>query len=222
MNIDPMTAMVLANALYFQGFWPSEFDVKKTTDHDFSLLDGKIVSVPTMVKKDHYFQAKKNNIQMVGLPYRDSQLEMIILMPEDPKKFQDFVRTLNTESIASLVSEQVSSEFMLLLPKFSISSSYSDLKSTLQALGIKKVFEPDAELKKINDKVPLLLSKVLQKAVIQVDEKGTKAAAVTAGIMLTRAVLENIVQINRPFVFAIYDQKTHQIPFIGQVVNPLK
>ncbi len=219
-DIDPMTAMVLANALYFQGFWPTEFDPKKTTDRDFNLLDGKTVSVPTMIKKDNYFLAKKNNIQLVGLAYRDTTMEMLILMPEDPKKFQEFSKNLSTETIASVVAEQAPAEIMLALPKFSIASSYSDLKSTLETMGIKKVFESDAELKKINDKVPLFLSKVLQKAVVQVDEKGTKAAAVSAGIVLTRAVLINNIQVNRPFVFAIYDQETHKIPFIGQVVNP--
>ena len=221
-DFNPMTAMVLANALYFQGFWPTEFDTKKTEKREFTLLNGQKVNVPTMMKKDNYFLAKHNNIKMLGLPYRDSNLEMVVLMPENPKKYSEFLKSLTTETIAALVTEQKKSELMLLMPKFSIASSYDDLKKNLQALGIKKVFEPNAELNNINDKVPLFLSKVLQKAIIQVDEKGTKAAAVTAGIVLTRAVLEENFQIDRPFVFAIVDQQSHKIPFIGQVVNPLK
>jgi serpin B len=221
-DIDPMTALVLTNALYFQGFWPTEFDAKKTTDREFTLDNGKTISVPTMIKKDHYFQAKKNKIQMIGLPYRDSKLEMVILMPEDPKKFHEFAKNLSVETILSLVAAQEDSEAFLQMPKFSIASSYSDLKATLKLLGIKKVFEPEAELKNINDKAPLFLSKVLQKAVIEVNEKGTKAAAVSAGIVLTRAVLTPNLQVDRPFIFAIVDQQSKQIPFMGQVVNPIK
>ncbi|MBX9586307.1 MAG: serpin family protein [Gammaproteobacteria bacterium] len=221
-DVDKSTAMILANAIYFQGFWPVEFDVKNTANMDFTLLNNKKVSVATMTKKDDYFIANQNGIQLVGLPYRDSQLEMLVLMPEETKKFPDFIRALSNEKIQSLLGAQQKSEFTLFLPKFSISSSYTDLKATLQSLGIRTIFTTRADLSNINDQVSLSLDKVLQKAVIIVDEKGTKAAAVTAGIVMTRAVMPRMVHIDRPFVFAIVDRNSRDILFMGQVVNPGK
>jgi len=219
-DIDIKTAMVLANALYFQGFWPEQFDVKNTSDREFTLINGQKTQVPTMMKNDVYFVAKQNNTQLIGLPYRDSHLEMLVLTPEDPKKFKKFVQTLTKETIHSLVAAQQKTKATLYLPKFSINSSYSDLKPNLQALGIRKVFTTAAELNNITDQAPLQLSKVLQKAVIQVDEKGTKAAAVTTGVVIFGSAAPQNLTVDHPFVFAIYDQKSHKIPFMGQVINP--
>lgn len=215
------TAMVLANALYFQGFWPTQFDADKTRDHEFTLLSGQKNNVPTMEKEDQYFVANQNNTQLIGLPYRDSDLEMLVLMPENPKEFQTFVQALTNKTIESLVNAQATTKATLYLPKFSVATSYKDLVPNLQALGIRQVFTDQAELNKITTKESLYLSKVLQKAVIQVDEKGTKAAAVTTGVVMRAVMMQpKILEVNRPFVFAIYDQKTHKIPFMGQVVNP--
>jgi serine protease inhibitor len=219
-DIDTNTAMILANAIYFQRFWPTAFDPKNTTNVEFQLLNGKKTSVPTMSKKDHYFSATQNGVRMIGLPYRNSSLEMLVLMPEEAKKFPQFVSSITSQTINSLLAAQHDIELTLFMPKFSITSFFSDLKSTLQSMGIRKVFTQSAELDKISTNPPLSLSKVLQKAVIIVDEKGTKAAAVTAGIVVMRAVMPMMFRVDRPFVFAIVDQKTHKIIFMGQVVNP--
>lgn len=221
-DIESNTALILTNAIYFQGFWPELFDIKKTTDRPFTLLNGSKIEVPTMIKEADYLTAKQNNIQLVGLPYRDSSLELLILMPEDPKKFAEFASNLTSDTIEGLVKAQQKHKFTLYLPKFSIASSYGDLKPSLQKLGIRKVFTTAAELNKINAKAPLLLSKVLQKAIIKVDERGTKAAAVTAGIVMMRAVMPMMTEINRPFVFVIFDQKSNKPIFMGQVVNPVR
>ncbi len=221
-DVDKSTALILANALYFQGFWPVEFDVKNTSNLDFTLLNNKKIRVPTMNKKDHYYIANQNGIQLIGLPYRDSQLEMLILMPIEATQYTHFVQTLTADKIYSLLQSQQKTEFTLFFPKFSIASSYRDLKSTLQSLGIRTIFTAHADLGNINDKVPLNLDKVLQKAVIVVDEKGTKAAAVTAGIVMMTAVMPRTIRVDRPFVFAIVDNNTQDILFMGQVVNPLK
>lgn len=220
-DVDGSTALVLTNALYFQGFWPTEFDPKKTVNRPFTLLSGEALEVPTMIKNDTYFTAKNNDMQMVGLTYRDSSLELLIIMPTDMQNFGKFVATLTNEKIQSLIAAQQQTKLTLFLPKFSIASSYDSLKSNLEALGIHKVFSAAAELSKINDKVPLYLSKVLQKAIIEVNEKGTKAAAVTAGVVAMRASLPALLQVNHPFVFALYDQKSKKLIFMGQVVNPL-
>lgn len=219
-DVDKNTALVLTNAIYFEGFWPVLFDEKQTTKLPFSLLNGKSVVVPTMVKEDNYFTAKQNNLELVGLPYRDSNLELLIIMPTDAKRFTDLATNLSADNIQALVAKQQQRKFMLTLPKFTIASSYPDLKSTLQALGIRKVFTTSADLTKINAKAPLNLSKVIQKAIIKVDERGTKAAAVTAAVVMTRAMMPMKVEINRPFIFAIFDQKSKQLIFMGQVVNP--
>lgn len=222
-EIDKSTAMILANALYFQGFWPVEFDASKTENLEFATLDNKKVSVPTMTKKDDYYVANQNGIQFIGLPYRDSQLEMVLMMPVENKSYSEFVNALSAEKIQALVSAQKKTELTLFMPKFSITSSYTDLKSTLQSLGLRTIFTVRADLTKINDQVPLSLDKVLQKAVIIVDEKGTKAAAVTAGIVVMKAVLmPRIIRVDRPFVFAIVDRNSRDILFMGQVVNPAK
>ncbi len=222
-DVDKSTAMILANALYFQGFWPVEFDASKTTNLEFRTLDNKKLNVPTMTKKDDYYVANQNGIQFIGLPYRDSQLEMVIMMPVENQSYSEFISSLTDEKIQALISAQQKTELTLFMPKFSIKSSYTDLKSTLQSLGIRTIFTTHADLTKINDQVPLSLDKVLQKAVIIVDEKGTKAAAVTAGIVMMTAVMTpRIIRVDRPFVFAIVDRNSRDILFMGQVVNPAK
>ena len=121
---------------------------------------------------------------------------------------------------SDLLARGISNRIALRMPKFSIDSTFDSLRIPLQTMGLKTLFEPTAELNHLA-KEPIWFTEVIQKAMIQVDEAGTVAAAATGMIGVT-SVLENPPMefiVNRPFLFLIFDAQSKIILFIGQVVS---
>lgn len=162
------------------------------------------------------------NASIVELPYGDdNRISMLLLYPHSSLAdvFQN-LRTANIREIHRLLSEDEDErgEVRLTLPKFKIDSDL-ELRTVLEHLGIKDIFDQGkANLAKIS-KTPVSVSRVFHKAVIEVDEVGTVAAAVTIGYAHDRIVPPEVV-FNRPFGFLITDRTTQSVLFAGQVRNP--
>jgi serpin B len=221
-SIDSDTALVLTNAIYFNALWQSEFDANSTHDTDFNLGDGSTVTIPMMHSAQHYEYFDGGNYEAIRLPYKQDGMSMIALVPS-AGDFDAFEQSLDATVFGDALAGLASREVILGMPKFEFETPLS-LKSHLTELGMPQAFMNAADFSGITAEGNLLISDVLHKAFIKVDEQSTEAAAATAVVVgVTSAPPpedEVILNLDRPFVFAIYDNTTNAVLFLGRVVDP--
>ena len=221
-SVDPRTALVLANAIYFKAQWEAEFDAGFTSPGPFHLLDGSTVDVPMMQKhpEENYAYTEGDGWQAVSLPYKGGLADMIILLPE-LGTFKDFEASLTAEKYQQIVSTLQSQTVILSLPKFQFDARLG-LKDALVGMGMQDAFtENVADLSGMDGTHLLYLSDAFHKAFIAVDEKGTEAAAATAAIAVPASMPSGAdMQIDRPFLFFIRDVPSGTILFMGSVLDP--
>ena len=219
---DPTLVMALINALYFKGEWSFEFN-DKTKKEDFTDLTGGKAKVDMMSAEEKLLYAEKDGYSMVRLPYGNGSFSMDVILPPKGKDFGEAVKAFDAGSFENLDYGMSTAIVNLKLPKFTFEYSKS-LVSTLQALGMKKAFTNTADFSAMAEK-SLMISTVLQKAFIDVNEKGTEAAAVTVIGMVATSVgpapepRRVDFFADRPFLFLIRENSTGAILFIGQKVK---
>ena len=220
--LDTMTRMVLANAIYFKATWEYEFEANYTADRQFSLLNGDIVSVPTMQigHPKNLSYAAGDGWQAVTLPYKGGLTEMVILVP-DNGNFEAFESGLTAEEYEQILAAMELQDVIFSMPKFSFETRYG-LKGILAGMGLQAAFDPNAaDFSGIDGQRDLYIADAIHKAFIAVDEKGTEAAAATAVVMLEASLPQGVVlTIDRPFFYVIRDVPTGTILFMGRVVDP--
>jgi serpin B len=231
--IDPLTRLVLTNAVYFNAAWQSPFHKEATADGTFHLLNGSQLTVPMMHQTEHFGYAEGSDYQAVELPYDGSELSMLILLPQSGQ-FTAFEGSLNANKVAEIIQDLDFKKVSLTMPKFEFTSEFSLVKS-LGDMGMPVAFTPPlsdtcspthANFSGMDGKCDLYITDVIHKAFVSVDEAGTEAAAATAVIVgvSSAPMPEQIVTmtIDRPFIFLIRDIQTGTIIFIGRVMNPSK
>lgn len=224
------TRLVLTNAVYFKGLWAMPFNVERTQKRAFKMEDGKTRQVSMMNIKDHFNYVENDELQLLQLNYADSTLAMVIMLPKEKRKLQDVLQSLDNTKFMSLVASagEAKPEVVVTLPKFKLNSQFNTLPANLKQLGITDVF--DQEKSDFSNMVTgagagsLYISDIIQKAIIEVDEKGTVAAAATAVVISTRAAMVNPKPVihftaDHPFLFIIYDTQSQLILFMGQVAR---
>ena len=227
--IDQYTRIVLANAIYFKAAWQHVFYEAATAPGTFHLLDGSEREVPMMRQEAKLRYASGDGYQAVELPYEGGEVAMTILLP-DAGKFRDFEDSLSGERVEAMLTTLDQQLVRLTMPRFEVESGFS-LSDTLAAMGMPDAFDDtaanfsgmDGRLCRAKGDICLLISDVLHKAFVSVDEAGTEAAAATAVIIsTTRAVEKEPVSlvVDRPFLFVIRHQATGAILFLGRVVSP--
>jgi serpin B len=216
--VDTLTRLVLVNAVYLKAAWQQPFAEGSTHPAPFTLADGTTVDVPTMTTETQFGYADGDGWQAVELPYVGGQLAMTIVVPDD---LAGFVDGLDADSFAAIVDSLESSYVDLSMPKFGIETK-TDLADTLAAQGMPLAFDPAAaDFSGITAEERLFITAVVHQANIDVDEKGTEAAAATAVAMGLSALPEPVtMRIDRPFLFALRDVPTGTILFLGQVADP--
>jgi serpin B len=251
-DVTAASRLFLVNAIYLKAEWEDWFNLDATEPAPFTRLDGSRVDVPTMERwAGHSYPipfATGTGWQAVELRYRaapdTSPLAMMLILPADLPAFErsldgallgSIVDALEAERAAFGVDQCPDREYpedagcypydvRLFMPRFSIESRVA-LKETLAALGMPLAFDPaTADFTGINASEPLFIGKVIHQANIDVDEKGTEAAAATAVGMDTgggpSAVEEVTLRLDRPFLFALRDVETGAVLFMGRVVDP--
>jgi serpin B len=216
MSLDPNTAMVLVNAIYFKASWLQKFDPAMTTDAPFHGADGD-VSVPMMRNTGRRGYAKGEGYQAVELSYVSEAVRMLLILPDAGQQSAVEARLksgLFDEIRAGLEQTSVA----LSLPRFSFHSDL-DLKPALETLGMKRAFGPADFSGIAGSPGEIFIGGVFHQAFIAVDEKGTEAAAATAVVLVQRNQ-PAAVSFDRPFLFAVYDQPTGHILFVGRLSNP--
>lgn len=216
-RVHPDAVTYLLNALYFKGLWYHKFDKKRTQQESFTLADGKKLSVKMMHQKERFFAAENDNYQTVVLPYGNGSYEMVVLLPREGKDLSSLLQTMDAKKWKDNLKNTYSSKVDLKLPRFT--SAYTrELNDVLKLLGMNIMFDRGkADLTKMSV-AKAFVSKVLQKAKIEVDEDGSKAAAVTVVETLDAATPPSrpiMFHANRPFMYAIVEHSTGTIFFMG-------
>ncbi|XP_052041116.1 serine protease inhibitor A3N-like [Apodemus sylvaticus] len=222
-DLDNKTCMVLVNYIYFKGKWKMPFDPRDTFESEFYLDEKRSVKVPMMSIEDlttPYFRDEELSCSVVELNYTGNANALFIL--PDQGRMQQVESSLQPETLRKWkdsLRPRVIDE--LHLPKFSISTDYS-LEDVLPELGIREVFSMQADLSAITGAKNLRVSQVVHKAVLDVAETGTEAAAATGVKIVPLSVkyYNMTMHFNRPFLMVISDTNTHIALFMGKVTNP--
>lgn len=218
------TISAIVNATYFKGVWETPFEVSQTEQGEFTLGSGESIEVPMMHGEVFARTAtlSDSGIQIAELPYRGERMSAVILLPAQQKSsLAELQKSLTAESLATWIEALDPVDLQLTMPRFKIQSKH-ELRPALEAMGLSQVFDlASADLRRIVD-TPLAIDRVIQSALIEVDERGTEAAAATAmlgfgGIKSTP--LETMV-VDRPFLFLIRDVSSGALLFIASVTNP--
>jgi len=218
--IDPMTRLVLTNAIYFNAAWLYPFSEDLTSDGIFHLLDGGEVTVPMMHQGESLGYTEGDNYQAVELKYDGEELSMIILLPE-MGQFENFETALDAELLNDIINNLESKHVELTLPKWEYESSFM-MKEVLEAMGMPIAFTDGADFSGMTGRRDLYIDEVIHKAFVSVDKAGTEAAAASAVIMKLTAMPTDtaVVTVDRPFIYLIRDIETGAILFFGRVMNP--
>lgn len=220
-SISPDMVMYLINAVYFKGSWTHAFDAKLTQDGNFNLADGSVARRPFMQMQREDFQYfETNDFQSISLPYGDNQrLSMDVFLPKG--KVADLINGLDQKTWDSWMTKYQATEGTVLLPKFK-SEYQRELNTDLADLGMGAAFGNRADFSGIGDS--LAISQVIHKTYVDVNEEGTEAAAVTGVGMVATAIRQVnqafYMDVNKPFLFAIRDNQTGELLFIGVIENP--
>jgi len=222
--LNPLTRLVLTNAIYFKGKWVMEFDKKDTVPMDFRTGPGKTVKADMMslLSEDARFRyAEADGLQLLELPYDGKEVSMLILLPRKDgiEPLEDKLTVENLNEWKGRMTEQ---RVDVYIPKYKLETEYS-LPKELMNLGMKEAFTRDADFSGMDGTKYLYIKDVIHKAYVDVNEEGTEAAAATAVIIaLKSAMPERIPEFkaDHPFMFVIEDTATGNILFIGKVADP--
>ncbi|MDR2834950.1 MAG: serpin family protein [Bacteroidales bacterium] len=214
-DIDQLTRLLLVNTIYFNAEWETQFDVKQTKKQPFYGLNERIFLSEFMSVTNSFQYFENEKIQLVEIPYKNSDFSFIAIQTKKIDDFQNFCNEIKFNDLDKYLKETSKKKLNLGLPKFEISNQYK-LKSTLIELGMADAFsEAKANFKNISSKKYLLIDDVIHQTYINVNESGTEASAATAVIIREKSMPQNII-FNKPFIFVIKDNKNGNIIFIGK------
>jgi serpin B len=216
--LTPDTRLALVNAIYLKAPWLTPFPADVTKPGAFTRADGSTVDVPMMETTAALRHAAGTGWQAVEIPYIGGSLAMTVIVPDDLATFE---QALTADQLAAITAGLTDAQVSLTLPKFSIETK-AELADVLAALGMPSAFDDRADFSGITAAERLQISNVIHQANIDVDEKGTEAAAATAVVMRATAMPAEPVTVraDRPFLFALRDVPTGTILFLGRVGDP--
>jgi serpin B len=217
--------MILVNAIAFDGNWMDEFDPEYTTDDEFKVANGKALSVRMMHQTKQFQYSENEDWQAVRLPYGDGQMHLLIILPQEGRTLDEVQQQL----LDAPKRLDAGSEYRLVelsLPRFRAEYGVN-LRETLQQMGMEMAFDPyAANFTKMISPGPNLqayIGQIQHRAVMEVNEQGTVAAAATmVGMEAGSAPPTDPVKmnVNRPFMVAVVDEATDAWVFAGSIYNP--
>lgn len=220
--LSPVTLSVLINAIYFNGTWEHPFSEDDTQEESFTLKDGSTQQVQMMRQTYSFPYAATEDWQSIRLPYGDGRMSMLIILPSETSSLDELQQELwNNPSPWQHPFENSTVEVGL--PRFKAEYK-QQLTTALQNLGIHKAFHPDeADFSLMSNFKSLFISSIMHTTLLEVNEKGTEAAAVTDVFIAGGAAVPSkpvTMTMNRPFFLAIEDSQSKAWLFLGSVTKP--
>ncbi len=217
--------LFLINAIYFKGIWTEEFDPEKTKIQPFHLLDGATKHHPVMFKSGDFNYYSNEKFQAVAIPYgEDREMSMYVFLPAKNVTLKEFLKYLHFENWQKWLPRFREMEGTIGLARFKAEFDMG-MNDVLKSLGMEIAFDKNradfSNMANISQAANIFIQEVKHKTFIDVTEEGTEAAAVTSvevGVTSIREKFNMIV--NRPFFYAIVDNKTGTILFLGITVKP--
>lgn len=233
-EVNEGTKSVLVNTIYFKADWASPFEKANTRSEDFTLDSGKKQQQPLMHQRSEFAYAERGNVQALSLGYRGGETEMVVVLPKSSNELASLERSLDAQALDgwfNRLGTVTAKDVIVTLPKFKIENRF-ELKPTLIGLGMATPFSDDSDFSAMkpvdiassdpND-WNLKISSVIHQVFVEVEEKGTEAAAATAisqimvtGMVRTTPPPPKIFRADHPFLFIIRDRRTQAILFIGR------
>jgi len=225
-DVDPMTYLILTNAIYFKSDWKYQFDTEATEEMDFHTSGGEEESVQMMRMNDESKElnhAANDDVQILQLPYDNNEIYMYVLLPKE-NDISSLETELDGSYLANLQNALSPEHVDLYLPKFKFEQKYR-LKKNLIDMGMPTSFGAGADFTGISDEAEgLYIDEVIHQSFVEVNEEGTEAAAATAVIMREGSMEPSSGPVefraDHPFIFFIQHKETGQILFMGKVENP--
>ncbi|KAH7849027.1 hypothetical protein Vadar_011931 [Vaccinium darrowii] len=233
-SISTNTILIFANGLYFKGIWDShyKFYARRTKNRKFYLLNGSSVLVPFMTSSQNYYYGSFDGFKVLKIPYQSRQthdFSMYFILPDERDGLQNLLLKFNSDS--RILNEEFFeltevklNEFWIPKFKFSFDFDVSEVMDDLgESLSIIRNPRDLSEMMHIPADVEFFNTKIFQKAYIEVDEEGTKAAAITTlrlTIKCRRQPPETSFVADHPFVFMIKEDRSGLVFFSGAVMNP--
>ena len=225
--MDDSVVLALFNTVYFDGKWKYPFEAAKTKERDFFLENGDITKASMMSEFHTHREAiVGENCMGVVLPYADDRFAYVALMPTDDTTVREMYRALSADELKEMIANRESQFMNLRLPEYEVKTDM-DLIPVFESLGVTKAFGMEADFSGLAHAVgegDLAISIIRQSALLQVDELGTKAAAVTQVAIKETAmeITEQPIEMyfDRPFFYMIYDLEQEIPLFMGIYDKP--
>eukprot|EP00978_Attheya_sp_CCMP212_P009061 scaffold21358_cov46-Attheya_sp.AAC.5 len=248
--VDPLTVAVLINAVHFKGHWRVKFDRNLTQTGTFQMANGvereckfmmatrQMMVVPrvkglagaSLLRLEYGPEANKGEGER-GRETDEAEFSALFVLPSDPNSMEAVLSSLNQMhqvdsniTLNHLMTQLKPRRVELSLPRFKVEYGTTSLKPHLQTLGLTAPFDPSltSQFLTLSEDPLVYLSDVLHKAVLEVNEEGTEAAAATAGIMKTRSLPPPPFEMrfDRPFVMMVVHVPTGTPLFVGKMEDP--
>ena len=219
-NIEANTVAYLINAIYFYGEWEHSFDKQQTFEDTFYVRGSNPKQQLFMRQTNPFNYYENEQMQAIDLPYKDNELSMIVMLPKEGILLDEIYGELTYEQWINWVSQFNKQEVSITLPKFQMDYS-TNLNDPLINLGMPSAFSGKADFSEMVENGGVYIDEVLHKSYIEVNEKGTEAAAATSVEMKeTASPVMKAMNVNRPFFFVIQDNESGIILFMGEVNSP--
>jgi serpin B len=227
-NLPALARLVALNAIYFKGLWASPFQGSMTHDELFTTVTGQPRKVPMMRQLGRFRYLEGPQFQAVALPYQGERVAMYVLLPAQGRALADFEKTLSSGEWRRWIAQFNPVLGLVGLPRFA--ANYETcLNGSLQDMGMAIAFDRQgARFDGISVPPPEnWIDLILHRSMVEVNEEGTEAAAVTGAIACLSSAQGQRPErtfkmiVDRPFVFAIRDEQSGALLFLGAITEPI-
>ena len=226
-QLDPMTFMLVLNAVYFKGEWKNQFQEHLTRKQVFYNFNKEEINIDTMENTKYFNYFEDTNLQAIELNFKKESISALIILPTKKLNINEFIEILDkdNEYYYSIINNLKNTKVNLRLPKFELTYS-KKLKEVLKTIGVNLPFEKNADFSKIRNQNDIYINEIIHKTYLKVNEQGTEAAAVTAVEMLLASAFQPepekiyLMHVNRPFLFILRNKnlpKNYDIVFISKI-----
>lgn len=216
------TRLVLVNAMHFYGRWMAEFDKESTRREMFHNRDETESAVDFMVREGQYPYYETERLQAVEIPYTGGNFSLVVVLPGADSSLEDFEPAFGAPGFFEVMEGLKTRKVFVNLPRFRTESGFN-LEEVLAGLGMPRAFSNQAEFTGMTGDDTLKIDKIIHKAMIDVQEGGTEAAAATAVVMIQKTSIDLeepvLFRADRPFLFFLKENEYDSILFMGRITT---